>query len=135
MKTRFLVAVLALPALLLVGGEEAAAQRPRTRRAVRATERPAISPYLELLGRDGTDFSGRYFRRVRPEVQLRQQAGLARRTSESLRRDQLKTQQELLRLQDNLRSLTSLLSGTGHRTGFLTHKSFMTHRKYFGAGR
>jgi hypothetical protein len=129
MKIRSAGAVLGLLVLLLAGGEEAAAQRPRTRRAVRATERPAISPYLDLLGRDGTDFSARYFLRVRPEVQWRQQAGLARRSIESLRRDQLKAQRELLRTQRDLRSLTSLLGGTGHSAGF------MTHRKYFGAGR
>lgn len=107
-----------------LGSTYAAAQAPNSR-TVRANERPALSPYLDLLRRDRGGFSSEYFREVRPRFQLRNAIGQGVRGREAIRRDQARTQQELGSLR---RSLTSQLGGTGHTTGF------MTHSRYFGTG-
>lgn len=107
-----------------IGSQFAAAQQPSSR-TVRANERPALSPYLDLLRRDRGGFNSEYFREVRPRFQIRNAIGMGVRGREAIRRDQAQTQQQLGTL---VRSLTSQLGGTGHSAGF------MTHSKYFGNG-
>jgi hypothetical protein len=92
--------------------------RPRTG----PYDRPVISPYATLAGLEGGDLLREYYRRVRPEVELRNAASQASRSIQGLQR-QVDQQGELLQ------SRTSQLGSTGHAT------FFMNHGRYFGAGR
>ena len=100
--------------------ESAVAQLPgpiRSSRApVPAYERPAISPYLNLLDRS-RNFESNYFLRVRPEVQLRQADARLRQSVGGLNRRLDEQQREL-------QSATSGLTPTGHTTSFLNYGGY-----------
>jgi hypothetical protein len=85
-------------------------------------DRPVISPYATLSGLSGDDLVREYFRRVRPEVDLRNSASRQQQNIQNLQR-QVNQQRALLR-----QSQTSQLGATGHPTYFLNH------RGYFGVG-
>lgn len=96
------------------------AQAPgRAPSRIRADQRPAISPYYDLLNRGNRSFEFQYFRRVRPDVEFRQAENRLRQNLNSLskRVDRPRDQSE-----------TSMLGTTGHAA------SFNTHRRYFNTG-
>lgn len=81
----------------------------QTRRGLRPqSRRPVTSPYLNLLDRN-RGIGSNYYRRVRPELEFRQNDARLSRSLNALRRQQLATQVQI----------RSQLSGTGHRTSFL----------------
>ena len=96
------------------------AQRPSglSRPRVSAYNRPATSPYLDLLpgNRGGRSFTSQYFRQVRPEFEFRRANARFGRSIQDLGQQQ--------------RTLNRLsgLSPTGHTT------SFLNYRGYFNVG-
>ncbi|HUG91136.1 MAG TPA: hypothetical protein VML55_09895 [Planctomycetaceae bacterium] len=85
-------------------------------------DRPTISPYTTLLGLDQGNLVREYYRRVRPELELRNAATQFSRSIQGLQR-QVDQQRDLIQ------SETSQIGATGHAT------FFQNHRRYFGAGR
>ena len=74
--------------------------------------RPAVSPYLNLLGGNGRSTAFNYFRSVRPENEFRNSYQQLGRSTQGLQR-QITEQQRLIQSQ------ASGLSQSGHRTSFL----------------
>ena len=93
--------------------------RPRARTG--PYDRPIISPYATLPGLSGDALVREYYRRVRPEVDLRNAATQQHYNLHNL-------QQQVNRQQSLMQSQSSQISPTGHATWFLNHS------QYFGAG-
>jgi hypothetical protein len=93
--------------------------RPRGRTG--PYDRPIISPYATLSGLSGEALVREYYRRVRPEVELRNAATQQYYNLQNL-------QQQVNRQQSLIQSQNSQISPTGHATWFLNHS------QYFGAG-
>lgn len=93
--------------------------RPRPRTG--PYDRPIISPYATLPGLSGEALVREYYRRVRPEVELRNAANQQYYGLQNL-------QQQVNQQQNLIQSQNSQISPTGHATWFLNHS------QYFGAG-
>jgi hypothetical protein len=82
--------------------------------------RPVTSPYLNLLATDDPDVQAfQYYRRVRPEVELRQSAERQGSAIRGLRQEVEADRRALL-----MQSPTSLLGTTGHPTQFLNYGGY-----------
>jgi hypothetical protein len=84
--------------------QRAAAQGPASGPAGSPSSRPAVSPYLDLTRRGDTTFN--YYRRVRPEVELRAATAQNRSAIGQLRSDQAQAE------------ASRALPTTGHPTYF-----------------
>jgi len=102
-------------------------QRQQRQRRSSVRDRPAVSPYLNLL-RGGSSPTQNYFNLVKPEVEFRsgiqqnsQNINSVQQQTNSLQMQQDNTQ---MFLQQQARG--SRLGATGHTT------SFMSHSRFFG---
>ena len=123
MKTLILAA--AIPAVMLLSSATSAQVGARrfSGPRVRTYDRPVVSPYMNLLNRgSGNSFEFDYFRRVRPEIDLRRSAAANKQQLQHVE------QQANDQFRELERNHSSLLGETGHTTGF------MTHGRYFGIG-
>ena len=134
---RFVVlGVLSLVFSVVIAESAHAQYRRRPRARSRSMRRPTTSPYLDLLGsaRNNRGFSQEYFRRVRPEMELRREsAELARSIAEmnsqmaSQRALRLRQQREQMRPMGILHPIAS-----GHPTSFLSPSSrFFNYGGYY----
>ena len=118
---KFFVVPLVLILGITLSAQDVLAQRRSTSGpSLRKNNRPTTSPYLNLLnrggGRGGIGFE--YFRRVQPEVQLRNQSNQLQGSLDSLQK-QMNQQQLQLK-----QSSTSQLSPSGHTATFLSYGSY-----------
>ena len=125
---------IAVMSLLVLGGAVADAQSPgRTTRPtarsssattsrysrprIPAYNRPAISPYINLLGGTGRSFESEYFTRVRPQLEFRGSYNQLGRGLSSL---QGQVQQQGRQIE----SMKPKIGPTGHSTSFLNYGSY-----------
>lgn len=125
MKRILLTTVLALMTSLLMVESAVAQRRGRyTRPRLRAYQRPALNPYMDLLsnqrGSTGNrSFGFEYFRRVRPELQLRRQDAILQESVQRLNTELIQQRQQLQQ-----RRAGSQMSGTGHTTYFMNYSGY-----------
>lgn len=126
MKTGFFASVLTLAAFVVVPAQAQAQRIGKGRPTVRGYRRPVTSPYLNLLNsqlqQSGNSFAFEYFRRVRPELELRQANEALSRSIQNLDRRVNEQQQQLQ---------GAGLGPTGHQTYFFNYSGYYN----FGATR
>ena len=124
MKWQTMIAMLALGiGLGIQAGQVQAQNYGRSRRQSRGRilpfDRPAISPYQQLLRRDG-NFTNNYFQRFRPEMEFRRSTLRNRRSIGQLRSEAGAFRSETTgAIQQLQQAPSSGLSTTGHPTTFL----------------
>ncbi len=117
---RFVAALLACFALvMIVGPQPARAQQSvRTRYRNSLLNRPTVSPYLNLVRRDGSLGASNYQTLVRPQLEARQNAFRQQQTINNVQR-QVNT------LQTDFRQSQALgTRQTGHPTRFMTYSHY-----------
>ena len=119
MKIHLSVVIVALT-FLVMSPDRVDAQQPRrfSSSRVQTYNRPATSPYLDLLAgnRAGRSFATQYYRQVRPELEFRQ---ATTQLSASVRQLQSQTVEQ----QAFNRGLSEIIR-TGHRTSFLNYGQY-----------
>jgi hypothetical protein len=101
--------------LVTISAGRCAAQPP-SRPSIRAYDRPAISPYLNLLDRNRS-FEENYFLRVRPQLEFQ-------RADAQLRQGLGTVNRRLDEQQRQMQSTKSALGPSGHTTSFLSYGSY-----------
>lgn len=130
MSKSLLLSVLAAAATTFFAESTFAQPRRRSSRPnLRAYQRPALSPYIDLLSNQrgrtgGRSFGFEYFRRVQPELQLRRESAAL---EDSVRRLNTELNQQRQQLQQ--RGTGSQLSGTGHSTYFMNYSGYYNFRR------
>ena len=109
MMRRVLVAAVSCGLLIVMSSDAAHAQSPP-----RASDRPTVSPYLDLLRGGDTAFN--YHRRVKPEMEWRSATSQNRQSIGQLQQDQTRGES------------ASKLSGTGHASQFQNFSHFYPSR-------
>ena len=118
--SRRIVKLTAIIAGFLICHSDAFGQSP-----LGVQQRPAISPYLNLLRSSNPSYLN-YYGLVRPEQQMRSAAGNLQQQYGNLEQNV----QNLATNQFNLGQAVGL--STGHSFGFMTHRQyFLTQRQYF----
>ena len=129
---KILILAAAIPAVMLLSSATSAQVGARrfSRPRVKTYDRPVVSPYMNLLNRgNGNSFEFDYFRRVRPEIDLRRSTAVNKQQLQHVEQQLQRVEQEVNGQFRALGRNQSLSFGaTGHTTGF------MTHGRYFGIG-
>lgn len=131
MSKSLLLSVLAAAATTLFAESTLAQSRGRySRPKLRAYQRPALSPYIDLLSSQrgragGRSFGFEYFRRVQPELQLRRESAALEDSVRRLNTELNQQRQQLLQQ----RGSGSQLSGTGHSTYFMNYSGYYNFRR------
>jgi len=122
MRKLFVVPLVLILGIALSAQDVLAQRRSTSGPSLRKNNRPTTSPYLDLLdqgaGRGGIGFQ--YFRRVRPEVELRNQNSQLQGSLDSLQK-QMNQQQLQLK-----QSSASQLSPSGHTATFLSYGNYFS---------
>lgn len=125
MNRRWMIGCFACGILLVAFQHNSYGQNPYQRYSRNSAQpgRPVTSPYLNLLTNDGNgnNFAFNYYRRVKPEMDLRRADGQLNGTLQQLRPE----------VDPSLRTGSHFrrdLRATGHRAGFLTFGNYFPGR-------